>query len=474
MFFNKILSDPKMMFVFTKYLTFGIYFFVSIILANKLGLFFFGVYGFIKLLMQYLSFSNLGVNYSSIVCMSQQSSLNNRENNSILVSSILSSFFFFTVIFVLLLILYPYIVEIVGNKYEIRGYFACIFIIVLFKQINLLFINVHRVYNKLKVINIAYLLPCLGELIVLPFASGEALLRLSLYSMIVSNSFVSLIFFSFPTFHMTFFFRLKTMSMLVKRGIKLLIYNVSFYFISMISKSYISFFFSVSLFAQYSFAYNISDAVMLLNNSISFLIYPTLLKKLSCFSENRIETINYMIDVQNKYMLMANLISLLSYIFIPLIQFIVPDYKQSIDILAILLLAQLFIANTFTMSTYLVQQNKEIILINIGLISISFLILLNYLFHYLSNNILLISSTLVISMCVYNVLVALFVVKHLNISRKDFLFKLLDVRFFIPIFIALCVRFVSFHWLSIIAYSGLLLLMYKNQYIKLVKLFLKQ
>lgn len=50
----------------------------------------------------------------------------------------------------------------------------------------------------------------------------------------------------------------------------LLLYNISFYFIVLVAKSYISSEFQIEDFAQYSFSYNISDAVMLLNSSVSF------------------------------------------------------------------------------------------------------------------------------------------------------------------------------------------------------------
>ncbi len=65
----KKLNNTIIKYILSKYLAFAIQLINSIFVAKNLGLYYFGVYGFSTLIIQYLSYSNLGVNLSySVLC----------------------------------------------------------------------------------------------------------------------------------------------------------------------------------------------------------------------------------------------------------------------------------------------------------------------------------------------------------------------------------------------------------------------
>lgn len=436
MMLKKIISNGKVVFILSKYATYAIYFIISLVIANKLGLFYFGIYGFLKLIIQYFTYSNLGVNYSSLVIMSEDANKDITKNSSILTSSIIITFFsltFFYLIFVAICNLYE--IEFY-NRFNIGQYVFYIFFIVLIKQINQLYINIYRVYDRLKIINWAYIIPCIGEFIVLFTGNGERLLDNIMWAMVFSNGIVFIIFLVDAKFSISNNIDIKATKKLVRRGIMLLLYNISFYFIVLVAKSYISSEFQIEDFAQYSFSYNISDAVMLLNSSVSFFIYPNLINKLSS-SNSTNNSLLLMREMQQYYMIAASLVIIIALIASHFLQLIVPDYVKSEYILQILLLSQLLVANSFIMTTFLVQQKKELKLIILGVSTIIVLLFASHTIFNSTNNIMMVSYALPIAMFFYNIALVLLIKKMTNLSAKDSFRSFLAPVYFFPLIIFL-------------------------------------
>lgn len=436
MMLKKIISNGKVVFILSKYATYAIYFIISLVIANKLGLFYFGIYGFLKLIIQYFTYSNLGVNYSSLVIMSEDANKDITKNSSILTSSIIITFFsltFFYLIFVAICNLYE--IEFY-NRFNIGQYVFYIFFIVLIKQINQLYINIYRVYDRLKIINWAYIIPCIGEFIVLFTGNGERLLDNIMWAMVFSNGIVFIIFLVDAKFSISNNIDIKATKKLVRRGIMLLLYNISFYFIVLVAKSYISSEFQIEDFAQYSFSYNISDAVMLLNSSVSFFIYPNLINKLSS-SNSTNNSLLLMREMQQYYMIAASLVIIIALIASHFLQLIVPDYVKSEYILQILLLSQLLVANSFIMTTFLVQSLKELKLIILGVSTIIVLLFASHTIFNSTNNIMMVSYALPIAMFFYNIALVLLIKKMTNLSAKDSFRSFLAPVYFCPLIIFL-------------------------------------
>ena len=368
--------------------------------------------------------------------MSEDANKDITKNSSILTSSIIITFFsltFFYLIFVAICNLYD--IEFY-NRFNIGQYVFYIFFIVLIKQINQLYINIYRVYDRLKIINWAYIIPCIGEFIILFTGNGKRLLDNIMWAMVFSNGIVFIIFLVDAKFSISNNIDIKATKKLVRRGIMLLLYNISFYFIVLVAKSYISSEFQIEDFAQYSFSYNISDAVMLLNSSVSFFIYPNLINKLSS-SNSTDNSLLLMREMQQYYMIAASLVIIIALIASHFLQLIVPDYVKSEYILQILLLSQLLVANSFIMTTFLVQQKKELKLIILGVSTIIVLLFASHTIFNSTNNIMMVSYALPIAMFFYNIVLVLLIKKMTNLSAKDSFRSFLAPVYFFPLIIFL-------------------------------------
>jgi len=468
---STLISNKNIVFISTKYLSYLISFVVGIVIANRLGVFYFGVYGFIKMLMQYLSYSNFGVNYSGLILMSQQDRNDDNFNNKILLSSLTCSIIIFAILYLVFVSYYGYFIPLLDEKYFLSNYLYYIFFIVLFKQINVIYINLFRVYNRLGLINIAFLLPCLAELVVLPFATGENLLHIVFLALAISNGIVMVIFaFSLP-FKFRFIYEVKSTVKLISRGIKLLIYNTSYYFIGLFTKSFVSKFFSVTIFSQFIFAYNISDAIMLLNNSISFLLYPSVIKQSMQLSGKAL--IKYLLEIQEKYMLLANIIIIIAYMASPFLIVVTPQYSDSIPMLFILLFAQLLIANIFIMTTFLVQRKSENYLIVVGLTSLIILLITNLAGYYSIGSVIVVPVVLSLVLVFYNVFIAL---KTISKISKKYLFTLprfLQYSLFLPNFIAVCSSFFMPYYISIALYISSFLFFHHKKLSKIINSYIR-
>ena len=62
--FKKIFSNKIFIYLGSRYVTYGLQFFVSLIIASRLGPYYMGIYGFISLLLNYVGQFNLGIPHS--------------------------------------------------------------------------------------------------------------------------------------------------------------------------------------------------------------------------------------------------------------------------------------------------------------------------------------------------------------------------------------------------------------------------
>lgn len=369
---KKLATNKNIRYILTKYLTYLIQFISSILIANAFGLYLFGIYSYFKLLLQYFSYSNLGVNYSFLVYGSYSKDDDNKISkyfsSSLLVTlftSIILTYFFYKIS--------CYLGSDNFIKYDIDSFYSYFVLILILKLINQLYINLYRIYDKLKFINFSYLLPALTELLLVILLKKSTLLfDIFFCGMIFSQLLVLIIFFLSSPIKFPYLTDKIHLIIILKRGLKLLLYNASFYFISIIGKTIISTNYEISDFSNYSFAYNITEAIFLLTGSIGFLIYPKILFKLKTKSVD--ESIKYIGQINKKYMVLSSVICSLSIVSFPYFVHFFPDYNLSEAFIDVLIIHQLLIANTFGITTLLVHKNHDVYLIIVGIISIILLI----------------------------------------------------------------------------------------------------
>jgi hypothetical protein len=118
------------------------------VLAYYLGPFFLGVYGYLMLYQQYLSYSSLGLNYS----VNSESAILKDENGQEQIHIINSAFtgVFFIALFILIVSSIAYSLKVslfpVENSYQYIALLAPLTILINFQQI---FVNVFRLQKKL-------------------------------------------------------------------------------------------------------------------------------------------------------------------------------------------------------------------------------------------------------------------------------------------------------------------------------------
>ena len=146
-FLIKLISNRIFIYLFSRYFSYIIQFLTAIYLAITLGPFYFGVYGFIILISNYLSFFNIGIP-SSVSVMLIQNKTNDSIVKDILASSIFSvviiSFFLCAIGFLYYLLDYN-----IFPKFNISRYIPLIIIITVLTIFNSLFLGVYRFKNRL-------------------------------------------------------------------------------------------------------------------------------------------------------------------------------------------------------------------------------------------------------------------------------------------------------------------------------------
>ena len=144
----------------------------ALLIANYLGVFYFGIYGFASLLLQYLSYTNFGINYSLNVILSTEKEIDTRK-----VSEYLSVSIFVTTAISVVLIGLAVFCDLIGivalfNKYILSDYYYIIIIIAILQYYNIVFITLFRIYGKLSEINFSYLILPIGQLLCIVLFKG--------------------------------------------------------------------------------------------------------------------------------------------------------------------------------------------------------------------------------------------------------------------------------------------------------------
>lgn len=397
------LKNKAIIFVVLKYFAFGIQLINSVLIAKFLGLYYFGLYGFSLLVLQYLSYANFGVQYSYSILSSDVASKEGDQRLQITGTSFgllcCSSILLIACYFVTLnLDLFP--------KYNFNNYSLLVILITILQYFNLLFINIFRINGKIGIINLYYLILPIFQLFTLFFFTKEDLFFALLYSAIGAH-FVSLGFF------IKFFpgeickipiLKFKKSRLILKRGFLLMLYNLTFYGILLAARTIVSKHFSVEEFAWFNFANSISNAVFLLLGSLNFLFYPKLINLISLKNSNQ-EIIVLLERIRSLYLTLTLLVVILSLLSFPVLFLFLPQYVEASVCLQILLISQLVINNSFGYSTLLVQRGKELSMT----ISAAFVIVLITCISFIGlmyyNNISTVAISVLIGVLFYNIMI---------------------------------------------------------------------
>ena len=354
-FFIAVFKNKIFWYLASRYMVLGIQFLASIFLAVKLGAYYFGIWNFILLLVNIGSSCNWGIGSAATILLVQ-----NKEDQSLC-----SRYTFNSLLLVLLTFIPPVLIagydRVIGisvlAKYHLGNLIYAVTAIVLLQYVCNFFINVFRVKNRIVEIIIQQSLWPVCMLLAVFFAQGKNLLTLLTVSYIAALLIPVIIFVSKKQVCFTGKPEKTLMKEIAKKGFFLFLYNACFLFIVLTTKLQVSYFYSVQEFGYFSFAFALAQGIMLLLDSLIFLLFP---KMIDMLKGNDTQKIIAGIDLLRKnYILPLHLLFYTVLAVSPVFFYFLPQYAQSYRPFLLILFTLLMYSHCFGYNSYLLAQNKE-------------------------------------------------------------------------------------------------------------------
>ena len=471
LFTNKII-----IYLLSRYGTYGLQFLVSLSIAAKLGPYYLGIYGFINLIISYFGQLNFGIPHSLNVLL-----VHNKSDERICNNYIGNSVFIYGVLSLIVVILYLFVQLCnynIDDKYIINEYYFPICILAILTYFNALFTTVLRVRNKVNQLSIIQSINVVLNLIVVFFFYERTLIMALLLCQLIS---------AIVCFYITqkekvvpnllrLDYSFKIQKKIIKKGVFLFLYNSCFYFILISIRSIISSNYSVSDFGIFNFSFSIANAVLLLLESLGTIIFPKIIELLSSKDYNKIRTTLF--NLRISFISTAHLLIYFAMIFFPLVIKLLPQYSNALTSMNLIGLAILINTNSYGFSTLLIAQNKEKISAIISAISLIInvvvgLFLVNVIevqFEYA------ILSVMITYLC-FSAMIVYSGSKLIGVnSLKDIILNIFPLRLLIPYVTALIISiyklefmiffplllFILFNWNDIIAIKNMSVRLFKN------------
>ena len=427
-----IFRNQLILYTISRYFISGLSFLTSLIIAYKLGAYYLGVWGLFLLLRRYFQIGNLGIPDSVTVLLVHNKDDEEKKNAFISSSLLLLSIISFVIVSI------SVIYNIFGfsylERYNISWEFNVLCCIAILTLYNDLFFKIFRVYGRVyELIFYQSIIQVLSFVVTFLF-SGISLVRALLFSYLIGNIFSILLFYYRRPFSFKKNIDLRIAKRVINKGFYLFLYNFFFYLIFLITRTVISSNYKVEEFGFFTFAYTLSNGVILLIDAIAALIVPKILDK---YNTVNIEEIKNVINLlwDNYIKPCYGLMYLLIIVFTLLICFM-NNYYHTFDIVIYTCITVTIQAHSFPYTTLLISKNKEKILafvsILIMLLNSLLVLILVYILHVRYQYVVLGSW---ISYCVFSLLCVYFA--HRIIGEDIKMYKLFKESFPVKITIPL-------------------------------------
>lgn len=440
------------------YLIMGIRGFV---VAKIIGPELLGVYSLFVLYQQYFMYSNIGVQYSLSIELSKNLNDSSAQKNYI-GSALFINVISWVGLILLFLLLYSFNISLfpIQNKF----FLIFLFLIVILSNLQELCINILRINNHVYLVAIIELiLSCILLLVV--FVSNRA----DLVKTIIITTFLSLIFsnciflFNLGKIQFSLLFVRK----LVVISIPVLLYHFSFNLFLLGTRSYISYFYPLSILGNFSFALNIVTIYLLLFNSLTWLAYPSVVKKLSNVDTLPKDINNYMQYLLKKIFILQIFLTLCAYISSPLVFYFFAKYELASEFFYILLFTNFYAGLTFPIVTFYLSRNNYWSLIYYSFLSLLLGCVLFLINYYFKLEIIWVLISYFSILVIYFNLLVLGINKNLNFSKLEgkglYIFELQAIIFLPTILVLFHLYYISFFLVLIIC------ILYFKEYLNLYK-----
>lgn len=374
--FQKIKTVSKnsaFIYIFSRYATYIIQFINSMFIAVYLGPFYLGIWGFLNLILGYIAQFNFGIPQAVNVIVSV-----NKQDDYYVTKVVNVGIVMTALLSVLVLMFFGLnkldIIDI-GSKYNLKNYIYPLIVISILTHFNSYLSNIFRIYGDVAAIAINQSLLPLLILFVTPFFRKEELLWAMLYASCAA-CFISLALYLFrfpirfkPLFDWNIF------KFIQIKGWYLFIYHASFYLILLSTRSFISGNYSIEEFGYFTFSFSLANVVLLLLNSISFLIFPKMLNRFSTAGNEHTSSILF--EIRSVYISLSHLLIHFVIMIFPLFLYFFPAYQESSSVFKMTSLTVVLYTNSFGYLGLLMAKGRDKLIGSLALFALLFNILIS-------------------------------------------------------------------------------------------------
>ena len=375
---TKILHNKIFIYLFSRYGIYAIQFATSLVIASKLGPYYFGIYGFILLILSYFGQLHLGIPNALNVLV-----IHNKEDKLKCNNYIANSLFlyvYFSIIIALLYLAYAVFGFKPIAKYQVDNYLPAMMLIAILVYINGVLTCVLRIKNQINQLSLVSSTNAILNICAVSMFSNETLIITLIICLIISNLITIFICYKYKVIpqYKNIHIKINIQKEILSKGLFLFLYNTCFYFIVITIRSIISSNYSIEEFGLFSFSFTIATAVITLLDSLLTIIFPKIIHLLSSDDKKKI---NNTLDILRiSYVSTSHFLVYFAMIFYPLLLIIIPKYENSIISLNLISLSILMNANSCGYSTLLIAQNKEKYSATISITSLLINVLLGLFF----------------------------------------------------------------------------------------------
>lgn len=352
---KKTLTNPPILYVISRYATYIIQFINSLFIAVYLGPYYLGIWGFINLILGYLSQLNFGISHSVNVIISVD------KDKEVYVKKVIGNGLTMIMFLCIAIFLYFTINYFggfsIGEKYNFRTYIIPISLIAVITHFNSLLSNVFRVYGKIFAIALNQSLYPILMIFLIPFFRKQDLLWTMVIANLVSVVISLILFICKSPVKLKFLFNFNLIKYIQKRGWHLFIYNSSFALILITTMSFISAKYRVEEFGYFTFSNSLANAFLLFLNTLSYLVFPKMVNRFANADKKYIQ--NLLGEVRTAYISTSHILIHFLILIFPFILMIFPDYGPASDVFKVTALTIVLYTNSFGYQTVLIARGKE-------------------------------------------------------------------------------------------------------------------
>ena len=349
------LKNKIFWYLLSRYFSLALQFFASIFLAVKLAAFYFGIWSFMLLLINIGSNCNWGIGNATTILLVQY-----KENKKLCQNYTLNSLIlvFITSLLPIAIMLYDRIKGIeFFTKYHLGNLIYAVAAVVVLQYLCNFFINILRIQNRIFAITIQQTLWPLIMVSLLFCASGKVLLNLLALGYVLTLAVAVIFFMVIMRTYCNGTIKLDLLRHILGKSFFLFLYNACFLSIMLSTKLLISYFYPVTDFGYFAFAFSLAQGVVLLTDSLIFLIFPKMIDLLKGDNTQKISSeLNMM---RKNYIVPLHFLFYMILAFSSIFFYFLPQYSKSFLPFILILFTLIMYSNCFGYSSYLLAQNKE-------------------------------------------------------------------------------------------------------------------